>query len=255
MSAPAPEYQLVYWPGLPGRGELIRLLFEEACVRYDDTAKRPTEEAVGAVRAHISPDKAGDDDKNPPVLAPPILKHGRLVLGQTSNILLYLAPRLGLGPDASDPLATHRLHGIVLSLLDGFVDEVHETHHPVAVAAYYEDQKPEAARRARAYRQERLPKFLGYVQRVLEANAGDAPWLFGGQLTYADLVLFQGIDGVLYAFPKAMHALRASAKYDAVFALYDAVKARPNIKAYLASDRRAPYADGIWRHYPELDDD
>lgn len=27
----------------------------------------------------------------------------------------------------------------------------------------------------------------------------------------------------------------------------------PNIKAYLASDRRVPFADGVYRHYPELD--
>ena len=27
------------------------------------------------------------------------------------------------------------------------------------------------------------------------------------------------------------------------------------VAAYLASDRRMPYGSGIWRHYPELDEE
>lgn len=183
-------YELIYWPGIPGRGELVRLLFEEAGVPYNDVAKTAGKKAVPAVLGYMSPDNTGDAT-NPPVFAPPILKHGGLVINQTPNILLYLAPRLGLAPAAGDDALFH-LNEMVLTMLDGFVGEVHETHHPVATSLTYEEQKPEARKRSGAFVSERLPKYLGYVQRVLDAKtSGDGPWLYGDKLTYADLVLYQ----------------------------------------------------------------
>ncbi|RDA84053.1 hypothetical protein CP532_0767 [Ophiocordyceps camponoti-leonardi (nom. inval.)] len=244
------EYKLIYWPGIPGRGELIRLLFEEAGVGYTDTAKGKPDDAVATLTSFLSPKTP---DNTPPLLAPPILQHGNVILNQTPNILLYLAPRLGLGADDD---GMYHLNGIVLTLLDGFVNEVHETHHPVATMEYYESQKDEARRRSKAYREERLPKFLAYAQALLRARtSGEGPWIYGGKLTYADLVLFQGIDGNNYAFPKTMKKMKDSNKYDDVFRLYEAVKQRPRIKEYLGSDRRAPYSTGIWRYYPELEED
>lgn len=189
-------YELIYWPGIPGRGEFVRLLFEEAGVSYTDTAKSGAG-AVPAIMGYTNAKNKGDAS-NVPVFAPPVLKHGDLILSQTPNILLYLAPRLGLAPKEGDDL--YQLNQIVLTVLDGFSNEVHETHHPVAVGAYYEDQKPEAKRRAKSFVDERLPKFLSYVQRILDGEAsGDGPWLHGGKLTYADLVLFQasGLDLLL----------------------------------------------------------
>lgn len=189
-SANDAHYELIYWPGLPGRGELIRLLFEEAGVPYTDTAKGTGDDAVSAVLGYISTGNKGDAN-NPPVLAPPILRHGGLTLHQTPNILLYLAPRLGLAPAPGDDGLLH-LNQIVLTIIDGLVNEVHETHHPIAVSAVYEDQKPEATKRSKVFRDERLPKYLAYVQRLLDAEtSGQGPWLYGDKLTYADLVLFQ----------------------------------------------------------------
>lgn len=52
-----------------------------------------------------------------------------------------------------------------------------------------------------------------------------------------------------------MARLRDSGDYPGVFRLYRAVAERPNIKAYLASGRRRPYSSGIWRRYPELDEE
>ncbi|GAO15883.1 uncharacterized protein UV8b_07770 [Ustilaginoidea virens] len=254
-SSPPPDYELIYWPGIPGRGEFIRLLFEDAGVPYLDTAKSADDDdaATRALLQLVAPSNTGDAT-NGPVFACPALKHGRLTLAQTPNILLYLAPRLGLAPP-DDGLAIYHLNQIALTLLDAFANEVHDTHHPVSVSAHYRDQKPEAERRARSYTRERLPKFLAYVQRLLDGDAsGQGPWLHGGRCTYVDLVLFQGLDGTMFAFPKTVAKLRESGKYDGVFQLYEAVKQRPNIKAYLASERRVPYADGIWRHYPELDE-
>ncbi|KAM0458630.1 hypothetical protein ACHAPV_006022 [Trichoderma viride] len=244
------EYELTYWPGIPGRGEVVRLLFEETGTPYIDVAK--TKKAVEAVCAYSDLKNVGDD-KNPPKFAPPVLKHGELVINQTPNILLYLAPKLGLGPASGD--GVYHLNEIALTILDGFLNEVHETHHPVGTVAYYEDQKDEAKRRSKAFREERLPKYLAYVQRVLDGEkSGEGVWLYGGELTYVDLVLFQCLDGTQYAFPKTVEKLKKEGKYAGVFELYDAVKERPNVKAYLESDRRVAYAEGIWRCYPELEE-
>ncbi|KAI1750402.1 hypothetical protein F4782DRAFT_541607 [Xylaria castorea] len=248
-------YELIYWPGNPGRGEFVRLALEEAGADYTDTAH--TEKGIDQTLAQIDDQNVGDDN-NPPPLAPPILRHGDLVISQTSNILLYLGPRLGLVPPAEgedgDPDALYRINALTLTVLDGLNNEVHNCHHPIASSLYYEDQKEEALRKSKDFVQNRLPKFLGYFQRVLEGKAsGDGPWLYDGRLTYADLVLFQAIDGVTFAFPKAISAAKTSGNYLYVFRLYDAVKERPKIKEYLASKRRQSYSQGIYRYYPELD--
>lgn len=200
-------------------------------------------------------DKNTGEGSNPPAFAPPILRHGDLMVSQTPNILLYLGPQLDLVPSPEqDPNAIFHVNSLTLTALDGFSNEAHDTHHPIAIGAYYEDQKEEAKRKAADYIENRLPKFLGYFERVLNSEASKGgEWLYGGQLTYADLVLFQTIDGVQFAFPKAMGKLQGSKKYDGVFGLVDRVRNRENIKKYLASDRRKQYSMGIYRHYPELD--
>jgi glutathione S-transferase len=183
------EYELIYWPSIPGRGEFVRLLLEESGTPYKDTAKGGTDSAVSKVTTLMSADNTGDAE-NPPVFAPPALRHGDVLISQTANIMMYLAPKLGLAP--SDIVALYHLNGIAMTILDGLSDEPHETHHPVGTGMYYEDQKPEAKKRAKAFVDERLPKFLTYVQRVLDGGkSGDGPWLYGGELSYVDLVLFQ----------------------------------------------------------------
>ncbi|CAK7565238.1 MAG: hypothetical protein SEPTF4163_003150 [Sporothrix epigloea] len=255
--ATSTPYKLIYWPGLPGRGEHIRLAFEEAGVAYEDTALQ--EDAVQQVLAQISTSNmAADSALNVPPLAPPVLEHGDLVISQTSNILMYLAPKLGLAPDASssDADAIYRLNALALTALDGLSNEVHDSHHPICTSLYFKDQRAEAIRSSKQFVKERLPKFLGYFERVLRVQAErDAAnkWLYGAQFTYADLVLFQCLDGTSYQFPRAVKQLRDSGAYQCLFALYDAVKQRPNIAAYLASERRQPYGEGIYRYYKELD--
>jgi glutathione S-transferase len=183
-SAKDVPYKLVYWPGIPGRGEFIRLALEEAGADYSDT-----EGGVDEVLASI---QDSGDEVNPPILAPPILKHGELRISQTSNILLYLAPRLGLVPDTDqDPDGLYRVNSLALTALDGLSNEPHDCHHPIATGLYYEDQKEESKRKSEDYVKNRLPKFLSYFERVLGSkSSGDGPWLYGGSLTYADLVLF-----------------------------------------------------------------
>lgn len=238
-------YDLYYWPGIQGRGELIRLPLEDAGADYRDVAR-------GDYRGKPAPDMfallEGDGLDRPP-LAPPVLAHGQLVIGQTANILFYLGPRLGLAPkDEAGRLWTNQL---VLTVLD-LVDEAHGVHHPIAGELYYEDQKPEALRRAESFRANRIPKFLGYFERVLEANpAGDA-WLVGDAASTADFALFELVAGLDYAFPKAMKKL--ARKIPKVRAHSQRVAERPRLAAYLGSDRREPFNEtGIFRHYPELD--
>ena len=184
-----------------------------------------------------------------PPFAPPFLKAGRSLIGQTANILLFLGDRHGLAPkDEAGRLWTHQLQ---LTLAD-LVVEAHDTHHPVAASLYYEDQKPAARRRAEDFRRNRIPKFLGYFERVLAHNPRGDRWLVGARLTYADLSLFQVVEGLNYAFPRAMQ--RQAKRYPKVVALHDRVASRSRIKTYLASARRIPFnEDGIFRRYPALD--
>ena len=239
------QYKLYYWPGIQGRGEFVRLALEEAQADYVDVAR-----ARGGT--HQLRRWLGDPPAGHASFAPPFLKAGRQLIGQTANILLYLGPRLGLAPRTeTGQLWVHQLQ---LTLAD-LVNEVHDTHHPIAAGLYYEDQKREAKQRATQFRRERLPKFLDYFEQTLARNTrGHQRWLAGSRISYADLSLFQVIAGLRYAFPRAMRQLESALPLGA--ALHDRVAARPSIAAYLASPRRTPFNnDGIFRHYPELDGD
>ena len=235
------RYELYYWPSIQGRGEFVRLALEEAGAAYIDVARTP-QRSVAAMTRFLEGKSAG---RLP--FAPPFLKAGRLVIAQTANILLWLAPRHGLAPK-SEP-ARLWAHQLQLTIADWLV-EVHDAHHPIGGAFYYEDQKPESKRRAAHFTAERLPKFLGYFERVLMREK--AGWLLGKAFSYADLSLFQMIAGLRYAFPRAMQRLEA--KYPRQVALHDRVASRPRIAAYLASKRRIGFnRHDLFRHYPELD--
>jgi glutathione S-transferase len=236
------RYELYYWPSIQGRGEFVRLALEEAAADYVDVARER-----GGVNRMMRV-MEGAAVARPP-FAPPFLKAGRQMIGQTANILLFLGGRHRLTPkDAAGRLWTHQLQ---LTLAD-LVVEAHDTHHPIAAGLYYEDQKPAARRRAEDFRRNRIPKFLGYFERVLARNPRGERWLIGARLTYADLSLFQVVEGLTYAFPRAMQ--RQAKRHPKLVALHDRVAARPRIKAYLASGRRIPFnEDGIFRHYRELD--
>lgn len=235
-------YELYYWPEIQGRGEFVRLAFEEADCPYVDVARQP--DGVRKMMRLMN----GAGVAHPP-FAPPFLKDGELLIGQTAAILLHLGPRLGLAPEDED----ERLwaHQIQLTLAD-LVVEAHDTHHPLGADLYYEDQKPEAARRAAGFRETRIPRFLGWLETILERNPKGDAWLVGDALTYCDLSLFQTAEGLAYAFPQAMK--RALSEAPRVKAVHDRVAQRPRLKAYLQSDRRIPFnEEGIFRRYPELD--
>jgi len=236
------RYELYYWAAIQGRGEFVRLALEEAGAAYVDIAR--TEGGEERMLALLD-----DDELACPPFAPPFLKAGNRLIGQTANILLFLGERHGLAPKRdAGRLWTHQLQ---LTLGD-FVDEVHDVHHPIAASLYYDDQRREAKRRAADFVANRLPKFFGYFERVLAGNPSGPAHVVGARLTYVDLSLFQVVAGMRYAFPNAM--ARIAPQCPQVSALHARVAARPRIAAYLASTRRLPFnQQDIFRHYAELD--
>jgi glutathione S-transferase len=238
------KYELYYWPGIQGRGEYVRLALEYAGAKYVDTALVP-EKQGGGVRA-LEKYLSASNVPRPP-FAPPFLKAGRLLIGQTANILLFLGERLKLAPDdEAGRLWTHQLQ---LTIADLIV-EAHDAHHPIGSGLYYREQKPEAKRRAKDFLAHRVPKFFDYFERVLTKNRSVG--MVGKQLTYADLSLAQVLAGLEYAFPKAM--AKALPKYPRLQKLREFVFSRPHIEAYVNSGRRLDFNDDdLYRHYPELD--
>jgi glutathione S-transferase len=237
------RYELYYQPSIQGRGEFVRLALEDGGADYVDVARDPGFGRPGIMRFLEDPTL-----KNPP-FAPPFLKAGELLISQTANILQFLAPRLDLAPkNEAGRLWAHQLQ---LTIAD-WLYEAGQTHHPIANALYYEQQKDEAKKRAAHFTATRIPKFMGYFERVLKQN-GNGGFVFGKKAAYVDLSLFQMMEGLLYAFPKTM--ARLEAQHPGLVGLHDRVTRRPRIAAYLASPRRLPFNEqDLFRRYPELDE-
>ena len=235
------RYELYYWPTIQGRGEFVRLALEEAGAAYIDVARRG-KSGMAAMTKFLEGQRAAH-----PPYAPPFLKAGKDVIAQTALILFYLGPRLGLAPrDEAGRLWAHQLQLTVTDL----VVHIHDTHHPVSGWLYFEEQKPAAKRRTADFWRYRVPKFLGYFERVLRRNGGR--YMVGRRLTYVDLSMFQIVEGLRYAFPRRMR--RFEKKVPLLVALRDRVAARPRVAAYLASKRRIPFSQwGIYRYFKELD--
>jgi glutathione S-transferase len=235
------RYQLYYWPTIQGRGEFIRLALEEAGADYVDEARRG-KTGIAAMMKLMT-----DCRRARPPYAPPFLKAGKVIVAQTANVLLFLGPRLRLAPgDEAGRLWAHQLQLTISDL----VVEIHDTHHPVSGWLYFEEQRPAARRRTKDFWRYRVPKYLGYFERVLKNNGGR--FIIGGRLTYVDLSLFQIVEGLRYAFPKRMR--RFERKIPGLVALHDRIARRPRIAAYLASPRRIPFSQwGIYRYFEELD--
>jgi glutathione S-transferase len=241
------SYELFYWPMIQGRGEYVRLALEAAGARYVDVARLPESEGGGIAALQ----KVLTEASSPrPAFAPPILKAGDVLISHTPAILQFLGPRLGLVP--KDEPARRFAHELQLTLTD-FLVEVHDTHHAIGVALYYEDQKEECRRRAGVFVAQRMPKFLGYFERVVAKNAANGGrYLVGSETSYVDLSIAQTLWGLSYALPNAFAAFAPSVP--GLLSVRDRIAEHPGIAAYLASERRIPFNEhGLFRHYPELD--
>jgi glutathione S-transferase len=234
-------YDFWYWNGIPGRGEFVRLALEAGQIPYRERAR----EGGGEERRLL--DDLNRHRMDPP-FAPPYLVTNEATIAQTANILHFLGEKHGLAP--ADAAGRFWVAQLQLTIAD-MVSEAHDVHHPVDINAYYEDQKEEAARRSQSFRSARIPKYLGYFERVLEARGN---WVTGGaRWSYADLSLFQLIEGLRFAFPRRMAVVETN--IPKLIDLRDRVAGMAELQEYLASDRRLKFGDGIFRHYPELDGD
>src|SRR5919197_6739407 len=142
-------YEFFYWPEIQGRGEYVRLALEDAGAAYDDVARHGDGMSVMM--------RMTEARKGTPPFAPPFLKAGKLVIGQTANILFYLGARHGLAPKAEGGKLW--VHQMQLTIAD-FVVEIHDTHHPLGPSLYYEDQRQPAKKRTEEFWKERVPKYL-----------------------------------------------------------------------------------------------
>lgn len=236
------HYEFFYWDSIPGRGEFVRLALEYAEADYIDITRES-----GGMERMIAMLKGEHETMVP--FAPPFLKHGDVIVSHTANILLYLGERLRLSPH--DEAGRLFAHGLQLTITD-FVAEVHDCHHPIGASLYYEEQKVEAKRRSEMFLAERLPKFLGYFEKILAHNPSSESHSVGHRLTYVDLSLFHLVQGLRYAFPQAMEG--DGARYQRLIALHDDVAGLPTVEAYVRSERRLDFnQSGIFRHYAELD--
>ena len=231
------KYELYYWPTIQGR-----LALEDVGAAYIDVARG--KDGMAKLTRYC-----GGEDFERPAFAPPILKAGKLVLGQTANILFYLGRRHHLTPKSkADRLWVHQLQLTILDL----ATEAHDIHHPISARLYYEEQKPAAKRAAEIFIKERIPKYLGYFENIIAKNKKASGYLVGDRGSYADLSLFQVLSGLRYALPNAM--AKAEKKYPHLRELHARIAMRPRIVKYLASKRRIPFNEyGLFRHYPELD--
>jgi glutathione S-transferase len=245
MAKHRPKYELYYWPNMQGRGEFIRLALEDAGADYVDAARESG--GIGVMLRFMRGELGASSSPTP--FAPPFLRSGKLVIAQTAAILQYLAPQLGLEPRTD----VGRLAALQYQLtLSDWVTEVHDTHHPIGAGLYYEEQRPEARRRSKEFLEQRLPQFLAHFEGALTSRSGRQNYLTGARCSYADLSLFQVMNGLEYAFPNAFD--RAVRKAPRVLELTERVAERPRIAAYLQSPRRIQRNDlGIFRSYPELD--
>lgn len=118
-----PKYELLYHPGIPGRGEFIRLALESQKIPYTDIANPSPSASSSSSSAHengyatvqricMNPHALESEAGNPPVFSPPGLrvcfastggqgregeegKEGKtLVISQTPNILIYLGEKI-----------------------------------------------------------------------------------------------------------------------------------------------------------------
>lgn len=232
------SYDLWYWPSIQGRGEFVRLVLEGAGIAYRDRAREDGAEA-------LIKDMHGRDGFGP--FAPPYLVDGDFAIAQVAHILAYVTDQNDLG--TGDLHTDLQLIQLQLTVTD-VVAEVHDVHHPVGADKYYHEQKDEARAAAASFRNARMPKYLGYFEGALGVNEG--PFVLGDTWSHVDTSLFQLVEGLTYAFPRRMAALKDD--YPRLHAARDAVAGIEGIAAYLASDRRISFSeDGIFRHYPELD--
>ncbi|KAL3831846.1 hypothetical protein ACJMK2_023545 [Sinanodonta woodiana] len=219
MSKGGANWELYYWGGFKGRAEFVRLVFEEAGVKY--------KEVNDGISESIIQGKIGGY----PVLFPPVIKHGDLVLAQTQVICQYLAEQFDMLP--GKPENRYHAEQLNATILD-CITEGYNSYHGAKPGVSHKEQKEEAQRYIDRFAKERLPRYLKNFEQSLKANKGGSGFLFGDKITHSDLILFHMLEAVKFQLPEVYKA----ADYIPLLKAFHArIAARPNIAAYLKSDR------------------
>lgn len=253
ISATLPEWTVLYhMPGkFKGRGEFLRLMLEDKGITSYENTDENLYGPKGIMDMFRGADvKLIDDDSSGgttfPCLYPPAILHRppgggeEVLINQVGACVIYLGDVLGYSPTTSVERA--RANAVLLNALD-YIADGRRSFHPVKDAMSYNDQKEEGDRISKQFSQERMPKFLHHFDKVIRQNGPTKPVAGGGGITYADFALFHVLDATANQF-NSDHYDNAWDKTDlpAMKGYYEWMKDRPNLKAYFASDRCAPFA-------------
>jgi len=269
MSA-TPNWKLWYWPGIKGRGEYVRLAFEEAGVPYEDVAAAAADQKAGYALvkdACFAALGGGGGGTHFPVRAPPAVSRGAFWLCGTPAILAHLNGEFGWDPPTREAKA-HVLQALDIILSDA----VAEGRLPFHPRSWYGSHKaPENAAEVCApyleeYATKRMPKYLSFLEDALllsdghggggagsrSGGAGEScggggeggPFLVGTRLTTADLAAWHYLCALEQHYGEAF--AREMAARPALAAFKGRIAARPRIAAYLSSGRAPPWdADSL----------
>ena len=173
-------------------------------------------------------------------------------IAQTANILLYLGAAPRARARRTRRAGCTRTSSSSRSPISSA--EVHDTHHPIASSLYYEDQKPEAQRRAAALRRASASRSTSATSSGRSRRSGGAH-LVGDAASRTSTCRCSRCS-TASGTPSRARWRGLARRIRARSRSRERVAARPRIAAYLASPRRIPFnEDGIFRHYPELDVD
>ena len=206
-----------------GRGEIIRLVLAEAGQDWQEhVVARGTPPVNGRPTDFPALQATGELPFNAlPVWEEP----GGFRLAQSAAIANHLARAHGLrGKSAAEEAKVDEALGAA--------DDVRMELRKVFTAA------PEQRAAARAELAEKaLPRWFGFLERLLKANHGGTGYLVGDGLTVADLALWYAVE---LAVDNELGA--ALPAHPLLEAWYRRVAARPRIAGYLKSPRRPAFA-------------
>lgn len=252
MSATQHEWTLIYHGAgklFKGRGELIRLMFEDKGVEYhysDENMYGPTgifDAFRGSVDAILSEEDSGTPN---PIFFPPAIWHRppnngeEVCINQTPACMIYVGDILGYSPASVKEKAV--ANAILLNALD-YVSRGRCSFHPVKDEMSYNDQKEEGDKASLEWTKTKMPIWLAHFEKVVQKSGPEAPVAGGPTITYADFALFYALDATVNQFNNEKYEMAWDSQgVPNLKKYYEWMKSRPNLKSYFESDRVAPWA-------------
>lgn len=202
-----------------GRGEVLRLFFEEAGIAFIDhrwSFQERNHEFTLAERAQINP-----------VGSVPYLEMNGKVLTQSYPILRYFARKLGKydGKTSEEQYLVDQFCDLALDWRTKFVDSAFIDTKDEGLHGN-PDASPFATHKAF-----NTVKYVQGIEGNLAKTGHAGPFILGSDITYADLVIYQ-----IWSDENKIGGINITAA-PRLTALVSAVEQTPNIKAYMASDR------------------